>query len=137
MNITNRVVILSAELKDKSFESNRQRTINLAKCLEECNLIFNEAQGKYNGIEETCFVVKVRNNTELETVKDFAFKNFGQESVLETDANGRAYLEFNNGETKMLGQFRQVNPKLIEQLESYTIMNNGVYTADNFTTEVI
>lgn len=128
MNISQQVVILSAELSTNSFEKNRQLTENLACCIDDCSFKAKRAIGVYKGSEETCFVVIVNNEDELQTLKDFAFKNFGQESILHQDANQEAYLIYNNGKTEQLGRLEQVNPKYIETLDSYTVLDDRVYT---------
>lgn len=128
MNMTQQVVILSAELSTNSFERNRQLTENLEACIADCNLRAKRAEGVYKGNAETCFVVIVNNEDEIQTLKDFAFKNFGQESILHQDSNQEAYLIDRDGNTQQLGRLEQVNPKYIETLDNYTILDGRVYT---------
>jgi hypothetical protein len=127
MNITQQIVILSAELETNTFEKNRQLTENLAACLDDCNFNWKKATGVYKGCEETCFVVIVNNQQEIDTLKDFAFKNFGQESILHQDSNQEAYLKYSTGKTEQLGRLEQINPKYIEHYDSYTILNGKIY----------
>lgn len=128
MNITNQVIILSAELSGNSEVENSRRTNLLNDMLSDSNINFNVASGVYKGNSEVSFVTVPRNNDEVETIKDFAFKNFNQESVLYQDANQQAYLIFNNGESKRVGVLEQVNPREIETLDHYTVLNGRVYT---------
>lgn len=128
MNITQQIVIISAELSTNRPERNRQLTENLACCIDECNFKAKRAMGVYKGDYETCFVVIVNNEDEIQTLKDFAFKNFGQESILHQDANQEAYLLYNDGRTEQLGRLEQVNPKYVETLENYTVLDGRVYT---------
>lgn len=133
MNITQQIIILSAERSENSFERNRQLTENLASCLDELQLTYNRATGVYNGSEENSFVVIVKNEDEISTLKDLALKpvgfgGFGQDAVLYQDANQQAYLLDKNGGVLNLGRLEQVNAKEIERLENYTVLNGKVYT---------
>jgi hypothetical protein len=129
MNTHQRIVILSAELSDKTFESNKQRTENLAACLDDCNMRFTRGTGCCKGSEETCFIVFPKDNHEVDTIKDFAFKSFNQESILEQDANGYAWLEYGNGKVENIGKLRQVTSYLeLRELDSYAVVNGKVYT---------
>ena len=127
MNITQQVIILSADQNDNNYERNRQLHENLKACLTDCGFTFKEATGTYKGRTEDSVVVLVNNQTDIETVQDFAFKSFNQESVLYQDANQEAYLIYNDGKTEQLGRLEQVNPKLTETLENYTVMDGRVY----------
>jgi hypothetical protein len=130
MNMSQNLVILSAELESATFSGNRQRTENLRSCLEDLNLEFAEAVGHYKGKEEVSFVVAINNNAEFEAVADFAFISFHQESILSQE-NGVAYL-ISQGlytrSTQNIGTLVEVNPKEVERLENFTIVNNRVYT---------
>ena len=130
MNITQQVIILSAELTTETTGENNRRTNNLRASLNDVGITFNEATGHYKNTQETSFVCLPKNAAEIETLKDFAFKNFKQESVLFQDSNGQAYLIFEDKTEQNIGKLKQVNPKFIEQLENYTIMNNRVYTTE-------
>lgn len=130
MNTFSQVVILSAELDSNRFEKNRQLTENLNACLSDCNFKYSKGIGVYKGQEESSFIVLPKNDDEINTLKDLAFKSFNQESILYQDANGKAYLIYNNGNEKSLGKLRQVSPKLTEKLENYTILNGKVYTTE-------
>ena len=127
MNITQQVIILSANQNDGRHERNRQLHENLKACLADCNLRFKEATGAYNGQTEDSVVVLVKDETDIQTVKNFAFKSFNQESVLYQDSNQEAYLLYHDGTTKQLGRLEQVNPKEIETLDNYTVMDGRVY----------
>jgi hypothetical protein len=130
MNISKRVIILSAELSGNTNESNRQRTTNLEACLQDCNINFGVGHGVYNnGPEETSFVVLPKDEIEAETVRDFAFKSFGQEAILEQDANQEAYLVEANGKTTQLGRLEQVTKEVAHKKGSYTVLNDIYYTA--------
>ena len=124
------LVILSAELESATFSGNRQRTENLRSCLEDLNLEFAEAVGHYKGKEEVSFVVSINNNAEFEAVTDFALTSFHQESILSQE-NGQAFLieqGLYTRSTQNIGTLVEVNPKEVERLENFTIVNNRVYT---------
>jgi hypothetical protein len=127
MNITKQVIILSAEIIGLSKDENAKRTTTLKHCLEDCNLTFNESIGVYKGKEEKSFVVLPNNEDEAQGVKDFAFINFNQESVLVQDSNQEAYLEYANGTTERLGRLSQVPQAIAQAEESYTILNGKYY----------
>lgn len=111
-------VILSAELDSRTFEGNRQATENLRNCLSELHLPYKQVKGMYKGVEEVSFMVIVRDEAEEQTVKNFAFQSFGQESVLFRDLYGKAYLEFSQGSKQELGRFTQVDN--VEDIDAYT-----------------
>jgi hypothetical protein len=125
-----RLVIISASLDFKTQLENNGRTLNLGKSLDDLNMNFTPSQGTYKGSNEQSFVVLPRNDEELQVLKDLAFNNFFQESILFRDYNGQASLIYGDDTTEELGPIKQVSPKLIEQLESYTVMNGNVYTTE-------
>jgi len=127
MRISQQVIIISAELSSKTFESNRQRTQTLKDCIEDVGLVFKEALGVYKGSKEVSLVVLVENQLEIDTLKDFAFKNFDQESVLYQDSNQEAYLLYNNGKTEQLVILEEVLQEVALKSDSYTIMNDKYY----------
>lgn len=127
MNISKQVVILSAELSTNTFEGNRQRTATLEGILQDLHLPFNKALGVYKGSEETSFVVIVRDETDIEVLRDFAFKNFGQESILVQDANQEAYLLYQDGTTERLGVLEQTTKENALKQDAYTLMNDQYY----------
>ena len=101
--------------------------------LADLNINAQQGEGAFNGHEEACFVAIVKNEAELEAVKGLAlnpvgFGGFGQDAVLYQDANQEAYLLDKSGGTIQLGRLEQVNPKEIERLENYTVLNGRVYT---------
>ena len=97
MNTYQQVIILSGELADKTYESNRQRSQNLEVCLQELGISYRQALGVYKDIQELSFITLPKNEAEIDTLKNFAFENFGQESVLYQDGNGQAWLLYNDG----------------------------------------
>jgi hypothetical protein len=130
MNIQQQVLILSAELTKNSHETNCEVSMNLFNNLKDLGIKFKPAEGYYKGSREISFVTLPKNDTEIQVLKDFAFKNFDQESVLLQDANGVTELIYNDGKTERLGRLRQVNPKFLEGLDSYTVMGGNIYTTE-------
>jgi hypothetical protein len=130
MDMNQNLIILSAELESATHSGNRQRTETLKGMLEDLNLEFAEAIGYWKGTEEDSFVVRVNDQAEYETVMNFAFKNFHQDAILHQE-DGEAYV-VSNGlyeiECDYAGKLVEVNPKEVEQLENFTIVNNRVYT---------
>ena len=124
------VIILSAELSTSTNESNRQRTLNLKGCLEDLNISHGNALGVYKGSSEVSFVCLPKNLEEIEALKDFAFKNFKQESILMQDTNGTCHLIYEDDSSENIGKFRVVSPKLTDVLDSYTVLSGVVYTTE-------
>ena len=129
MNQFKQVIILSAERINNTKEENNTRTNNLEQNLLDCSIKFNKAKGCYKGTTEKAFVCLPKNDIEIEVLKDFAFKSFNQESVMHQDSNGMCYLVTPKSETK-IGKLREVNPKFIEKLDSYFILNKKLYSTE-------
>jgi hypothetical protein len=125
-----RLVIISAERQCFTSHENRHRTINLGECQQVLDINYTPSQESYKGSNKQSFVVLPRNDEELQVLKDLAFNNFFQESILFRDYNGQASLIYGDDTIEELGPIKQVSPKLIEQLESYTVMNGNVYTTE-------
>ena len=124
-------VIISAELTNLSEFENKQRTDRLESWLNDLNVQFTKSFGTYNNKTENSFFVNVNNNEELNTLMDYAFKNFNQESILYSDRTGTCWLEFRDSSTEKLGTMRQVSPKLVESLKNYVVVNGTVLTTEN------
>ena len=129
MNTVQQVVILSAERSENTFEGNRQRTETLKAILQDINVEFSEATGVFeNGPEEQTIVAIIKDDAELEAIKDFAFKSFNQDAILHQDANQEAYLISNKGETTRLGRLQQVSKEVALSTGNYTLMKGVYYT---------
>lgn len=127
--IKSNFTVLSAELSTLSDSENVTRSLLLRDMLTDLNLEFLEAKGFYKGSEEISFIVSTPDVISFNAVADFAFKQFNQESVLYVDGNSVAYLMYGiNFQTEKLGTFSKVNPKRLEDLEAYTIVNGDLYT---------
>lgn len=125
MNTTQQVVILSAERSELNNESNRQRTENLAACISDLAIRAKKAKGVFNGESEDAFVCIVKNQAEVEALKNFAFNNFDQDAILYQDGNQQAYLILKDNTEKHLGKLQKVDSA--EGLKNYTILNNDIY----------
>ena len=128
MNTVEQVVILSGELSNLSSTENDRRTTLLNDMIAELRLPFKKATGVYKGSKENSFVVIVREQADIDTVTGFAFKSFGQESVLHQDSNQLARLIYANGKTEVVGKLEQVSKELAETLDNYTVMEGKFYT---------
>lgn len=120
MNTLPNIIILSAERVGHTAYENMQRTDMLRSMLLDCGFAFNSIKGFYKGVEEKSFVVIVKDAADFETVKDFAFKTFQQESILHSDANRFTKLIYGNGSEEVLGKFTQVPESVALKQESYT-----------------
>jgi hypothetical protein len=128
MNTVQQVVILSAELSSLDAGSNARRTVLLNDMISELGLSFKAAKGVYKGVSENAFVVIVNNQLDIETLANFAFRSFAQESVLHQDSNQLARLIFADGRTELLGKLVQVDKEIAKKLDNYTIMEDKFYT---------
>lgn len=139
MDLSRNLIILSAELERTSDEANELRTQLLRNMLEDLNLDFIPAMGYYNNVAEESFVVFLPEvngqdyaeyDAVIDAVQDFAFKNFDQEAVLYQE-DGEAWLIVDDNGTRSsqhIGKLVEVNPKMTEVLEAFTIVNNRVFT---------
>jgi hypothetical protein len=119
--------IISAELSTLGKAENALRTKLLKDMLEDIGAEFLQADGCYKGTEEVSFVVK-SDITMFKALLDIASKNFAQESVLYVDEDKQAYLMYcDMFKTEQLGTFTQVNPKRLESLEAYSVIDNCLY----------
>jgi hypothetical protein len=125
MNILPQIVILSAHRANLDDATNTMRHNLLCQMLRDLGLVYNAVDGVYKGTKETSLLVVLNNTTELETISDFAFKNFEQESILYSDSNRATQLIFNNGTTQELGRLTQVTKQETEKLDSYTILTDS------------
>ena len=128
MNTVQQVVILSGELSSLSSAENSRRTTLLNDMIAELRLPFKRAEGVYKGSKENSFVVVVNDQADIDAVTGFAFKAFGQESVLHQDSNQLARLIYSDGKMETLGKLTQVSKELAETLDNYTIMEGKFYT---------
>jgi len=96
--------------------------------IAELRLPFKQSIGVYKGSKERSFVVVVNDQAEIDTLAGFAFKSFGQESILHQDSNQLARLVYSDGKMETLGKLVQVSKELAETLENYTVMDGKFYT---------
>lgn len=130
MNITQQVVILSAERSELGAAENLNRTNILRGCIDDIGLKFSQAIGVYKGKEEMSFVVLINTLDDIENLKSFAFNNFDQESVLYQDANQEAYLLFGDGTEQRLGVLERTNKDDAIIRDAYTILNGEYYVTN-------
>ena len=128
MNTVQQVVIMSAELSSLNSVENVRRTLLLNDMITELRLPFKQSIGVYKGSKERSFVVVVNDQAEIDTLAGFAFKSFGQESILHQDSNQLARLVYSDGRTETLGKLVQVPKELAETLDNYTLMDGKFYT---------
>lgn len=128
MNTVQQVVILSGELSSLSSTENTRRTTLLNDMIAELKLPFKKATGVYKGSKENSFVVIVNDQADINTLANFAFKSFGQESILHQDSNQLARLVYSDGKMETLGKLVQVSKELAETLDNYTLMEDKFYT---------
>ena len=123
------------QLGDEHGKIKKEDIVKHLNYLNEINkdLPEDERVASLNILDESHQVLRFltsKNQDEIEALKDFAFKNFKQESILLQDSNGRAILVYNDGKNEDIGRLRQVNPKLVDTLDSYTVLNGVLYTTE-------
>ena len=118
-------VILSAHLTQYSSVENKYRHELLTSMIYDLGLSYAVVQGVYKGVSEVSILVKLNSFADLEILKNYAFKNFGQESVLFNDYNGMSHLMYNDGKDEMLGKLQPVAS--IVGLDAYTIVNGQAW----------
>lgn len=134
------VAIISAERTDRTAEQNQARTAilrdDLVSLFGESNV--EQCTGRYKGITEQSFIVNAQDlrkrlGSEQKLVDigardilmHMGFK-YGQESIIIRWPNGEAVLHYiGRAEARTLGEFHQINPKLLDQFNNYTIINSS------------
>ena len=126
MNTKRQVVILSAELENYSDNEKLRATDNLEACLNDLNLVYSNANGRYKDVNEKCFVVIVNNQVELDAVKDLGLDSFKQESVLYQDSNGYSHLIYKD-KSEMIGKLDLVSEKQALESQNYVELKGQYY----------
>ena len=127
MNTKNQVIILSAELPRLDYYVNQDRTTLLRNMLIDIGLPFRSVRGFYKGTMEHSFLVVINDMTLFETVRDFAFKTFEQESILYQESSGLCSLIYNDETVQNLGKMHLVNEETAKMKDSYTQIDDKFY----------
>jgi len=130
MDIRQRYVILSAELNYITSEENLKRSRLLLDMVKSLELDFHTASGFYKGEKERSLFINIKNNSDLEAIKNIVFKQFKQESIFYSDSNGNCTLEYSDGISDNVGKMNIISPKYIGQLNNYTIVNGKILTTE-------
>lgn len=122
--------IISAERSGLEYRDNLRRTGQLQEQLEAAGLRFTTVNGYYGGEYETSLLIHP-NGDSAEVVRNLIKKaacNFQQESVLEMNRTGHAWLLHpQSSEQKYIGKMvvsKQVDPS---KVSGYTSLPNGGY----------
>lgn len=118
------MIILSGELKALSGIENLKRTNTLRLRLQREGYSFKEALGRFQGVDETSFVV---NSNDTDSLLDIANK-YDQISILLVDDISRdAYLVDSNGKSCYVGIFQLSNRDEALANEAFTMINEAFY----------
>lgn len=134
------IIVLSAELAGLSDAHNFERMSQLdgkllAMLLRSEIQGYRRVTGRYRGTSEQAFLVEIDYRSSRQTNSGVALAKlaveYGQESILAIDVDGRAALIFCTGERKgeveVLGVWQRFDPFAIgDEPEAYTI-DNGQY----------
>lgn len=75
-------LLISGELAGLSFSDNLKRSLNLEACLQDMRLSYTAGVGMFEGIQERCYLVFYRTESERQAVISLALESFGQQCVL-------------------------------------------------------
>lgn len=138
MNRQKHIVIISAELPQKSGSENSNRTDRLRGLLNRDHYSngnfagYTPAKRFHNEKFEDCFIVALKDGKqegELNRLKNIA-EDFGQEAIIHSDSNRHTELLFGDG-TESLGKLIGVPQIEAESLGSYItrdVKKNGIVT---------
>jgi hypothetical protein len=122
--------IISAEKAGLEYRDNHRRTGQLQSQIASAGLRFTTVSGMYNGAFEVSLLIHP-NGDPVDTVRKIikeAARNFEQESVLEINRTGHAWLHYTgDGRQEFIGRMtvsKQVDPK---KVSGYTSLPNGGY----------
>lgn len=125
MNTYSNVLIVSAELSHLKWYRNAKNTFKLYKWLKTNNIAFSFCTGSYKDEQEISFLTLPNTPDIAEQITFFVFNEFGQESVLRQDANGQVYLEFYDGSTELLGEFKEVSKAEAKKHDAWTLVEES------------
>lgn len=86
MSLFKKAVFISGETLEND------KTNQLREILKRLNFSFKDIQGKYQGVAEKSFMVKIQNEYQSKQLKSIG-KQFSQDSILHLD-NGKSTLEY-------------------------------------------
>lgn len=122
--------IISAEKAGLEYRDNHRRTSQLQTQIASAGLRFTTVSGMYNGSFEVSLLIHP-NGDPVDTVRKIikeAARNFEQESVLEMNKTGHAWLLFpRDNSQEFIGRMtvsKQVDPA---KVSGYTALPNGGY----------
>lgn len=117
-----KIVILSAE-RHLSDQDNYVKTLVLKKRLIQEGFVHKSVSGKYAGLLEQSFVVKIDDQKKEDLLFSIA-QEFEQDSVLVLDSDRNAHLVYlqpkDQGRAENIGVFTAVSKEIAEQNQAYT-----------------
>lgn len=126
MNLMDKLLFISAESRKLNIAENLKRGEELRKLLSVQGCRFSDTKNYYKGAYENGFVIHLVNEEQAKNIRDMVFKLYNQDSVLERDADGLAYLVDKNGKYNTLGRLKKVND--VKDLDHYVEINGVIYT---------
>ncbi len=115
MNHKQPFVIFSAYLNTLSEAANLLRHAETLAELDQLNIGYRVLDGMYAGNKERSILV-----TNIGIAIELAFTSLQQESILITDSNSRAYLQFANESTQELGLWHEITESDALKSQAYT-----------------
>ena len=125
-----RFFIFSACRDNLDVNSNKQRTMEVARFLEESNVNFAFVQGVYKGSHEVSFMVL---DHDQEGLVSCLCGLYNQECYLYRDNENEGFLVYPDNRKESLGKAKEVTREDLKGLDSYTMLPNGDGTKTYFT----
>lgn len=126
-----RFFIFSASRKGLSVNDNKQRTMEVARTLEESSLDFACVTGVYKGSTEASFFVREKEGAE-ELISTLCGL-YNQECYLYRDNENNGFLVYPDSSREHLGKAREVTRQEAKELEAFTILPQADGTKLYFT----
>jgi len=120
------MIIISAELKALPYIDNIMRTNRLRKLLSDSGYTFKDALGRFDGVNETSFVV---NSNDVDALRSIAL-TFDQQCVMYVDdLDRKAYLvkSMETGDAAFVGVFQNVERDEAQRSIGFTYVNDAYF----------
>lgn len=120
-------ICISAEYYTNNKLQNETAINNLSKDLKSFQFKFSPIKGKYKGVTEKSFIVKVNTQKDLDILTSLGNK-YNQETVLFVHEDNKSYLiKCSNASLTMLGKFVNVEKKEAISQDAYSIIGNKYF----------
>lgn len=120
-------ICLSAEYYTNNKQQNKSATNDLNKDLKSFQFKYSPIKGKYKGVTEKSFIVKVETYQDIVNLQMLGNK-YNQESILFVDKSNKAMLIYCvDGKTQTLGNFSNVVKTEAVTQDAYSIIGSKYF----------